>query len=167
MYNVGDIIVYGEHGICRVAAVGPLNLGGPSDRLYYTLHPYYQPELVIYAPIDNERVVIRPPITKEEAEQIVSDLPDVAEMEIPDEKGRELLFSQIQHGCDCRALAGMLKALYQRRAQRQKKGRRATSLDERYFRAAEDQLFGELAFALKMDRNEATTYIRSCLGQAE
>ena len=74
MYNVGDIIVYGEHGICRVAAVGPLDLGGPGGRLYYTLHPYYQPELVIYAPIDNERVVIRPPITREQAEQIVSEL---------------------------------------------------------------------------------------------
>lgn len=166
MYNVGDIIVYGEHGICRVAAVGPLDLGGPGGRLYYTLHPYYQPELVIYAPIDNERVVIRPPVTREQAEQIVSELPGVPELEIPDEKGREALFSQVQHGCDCRALAGMLKTLYRRRAQRQQKGRRATSVDERYFHAAEDQLYGELAFALGMNRDEAPEYIRTCLGQA-
>lgn len=167
VYNVGDIIVYGEHGICRVAAVGPLNLGGPGDRLYYTLRPYYQPELVIYAPIDNDRVVIRPPVTREEAEQIVSELPNVPELEIPDEKSRETLFSQIQHGCDCRALAGMIKALYHRREQRQQKGRRVTSVDERYFRAAEDQLYGELAFALGMDRDAAPEYIRTCLGQAE
>ena len=166
MYNIGDIIVYGEHGICRVAAVGPLDLGGPGGRLYYTLHPYYQPELVIYAPIDNERVVVRPPITREQAEQIVHELPEVPELEILDEKGREALFSQVQHGCDCRALAGMLKTLYHRRAQRQQKGRRATTLDERYFHAAEDQLYGELAFALGMDRNEASEYIRTCLGQA-
>lgn len=167
MYNVGDIIVYGEHGICRVAAVGPLNLGGPDGRLYYTLRPYYHAELVIYAPIDNERVVIRPPVTREEAEKIVSELPEVPELQIPDEKSRETLFSQIQHGCDCRALAGMIKALYRRREQRQKKGRRATSVDERYFRAAEDQLYGELAFALGMDREATPEYIRTCLGQTE
>lgn len=28
MYNIGDIIIYGEHGICRVAEMGPLKLGG-------------------------------------------------------------------------------------------------------------------------------------------
>lgn len=167
MFNVGDIIVYGEHGICRVSAVGPLNLGGPGNRQYYTLRPYYHPELVIYAPIDNDRVVIRPPVTREQAEQIVSELPEVPELEIPDEKSRESLFSQVQHGCDCRKLAGLLKTLYRRREQRQRKGRRVTSVDERYFRAAEDQLYGELAFALGMDRNQAPEYIRSCLGQAE
>lgn len=167
MYNVGDIIVYGEHGVCKVAAVGPLQLGGPGSRLYYTLRPYYHPELVIYAPIDNDRVVIRPPITREQAQQIVSELPRVPELEIPEEKGRETLFSQVQHTCDCRALAGLLKALYHRRAQRQKKGRRATSVDERYFHAAEDQLYGELAYALGMNREETPDYIRACLVQTD
>ena len=69
MYNIGDIIIYGEHGICRVAEIGPLKLGGGQERRNYTLRPYYQPELVIYAPADNDGVVVRPPLTREQAEQ--------------------------------------------------------------------------------------------------
>lgn len=167
MYCAGDIILYGEHGICRVAAVGPLNLGGSGDRLYYTLRPYYQPELVIYAPVENQRVVMRPPLTQDEAEKVVEEMPDIPELEIPDEKERESLFSRIQHSCDCRELVGMIKALYSRRASRLQHGKHATSLDERYFRAAEEQLYGELAFALGMEREKTPNYIRRRLGQTE
>lgn len=167
MYHEGDIILYGEHGICRVAAVGPLDLGGTGDRLYYTLRPYYQPELVIYAPVENQRVVIRPPLTREEAEKVVDDLPHIPEMEIPDEREREALFSRVQHGCDCRALAGLIKALYSRRVRRQRHGKHATSVDERYSRAAEEQLYGELAFALGLERGKTPDYIRRQLGQTE
>ena len=37
MYQVGDLIVYGGTGVCRVMEVGP-QTGG---RLYYTLEPVY------------------------------------------------------------------------------------------------------------------------------
>lgn len=163
MYNVGDVIVYGEHGICRVTACGPLHLGGPNGRTYYTLHPYYQPELVIYAPTDSERVVIRDPLTRQQAEQLVKKLPEIPPLDIVDEKNREILFNRIQHGCDCCSLAGMIKALYLRREQRQRHGKHATSVDERYFRAAEEQLYGELAFALGMEWEQTPTYIESRL----
>lgn len=163
MYNVGDVIVYGEHSICRVSACGPLRLGGSSSRIYYTLHPYYQPELVIYAPTDSDRVVIRDPLTREQAERLVEELPEIPPLEIPDEKSKELLFNKIQHDCDCRSLAGMIKALYIRREQRQQHGKHATSVDERYFRAAEEQLYGELAFALGMEKEQIPACIESRL----
>ena len=65
MYQTGDIVIYGAQGICRVEAVGPLkmNLGSP-DALYYTLRSYYQPELVIYAPVGGTAIVIRDPLTR-------------------------------------------------------------------------------------------------------
>ena len=53
MYEQGDIVIYGAQGICRIEAVGPLNLriGAPGAQ-YYTLRSYYHPELVIYAPVN-------------------------------------------------------------------------------------------------------------------
>lgn len=167
MYNVGDIIIYGEHGICRVTACGALRLGGQNRRMYYTLHPYYRPELVIYAPTDSDRVVIRDPLTRQQAEQLVEELPEIPPLDIPDEKSRELLFNRVQHDCDCRSLASMIKALYLRREQRQQHGKRATSVDERYFRAAEEQFSGELAFALGMEKEQTSAYIESLLMQCQ
>lgn len=56
MYNVGDVIVHGEHGICRVTACRLLWLDGPNGRTYYTLHPYYQPEDERYFRTAEERM---------------------------------------------------------------------------------------------------------------
>lgn len=42
MFHVGDYIIYGSNGVCKVDKVGPMNLDGVSrDRMYYTLIPVY------------------------------------------------------------------------------------------------------------------------------
>ena len=111
MYQTGDIVIYGAQGICRVEAVGPLkmNLGSP-DALYYTLRSYYQPELVIYAPVGGTAIVIRDPLTRAQAEAVIDELPRVPELQVEEEKKREGCYRAVLHGCDCRALAGLIKA---------------------------------------------------------
>ncbi|MGL6216487.1 MAG: CarD family transcriptional regulator, partial [Lacrimispora sphenoides] len=40
MFQVNDLVVFGTHGICRVEAIGSLNMSAvDDDRLYYTLKP--------------------------------------------------------------------------------------------------------------------------------
>ncbi len=165
MYSVGDVVIYGMHGVCRVTAVGPLALKAGGSAPYYTLRPYYQPDLIIYAPADSEQVVVRPPVSAGEAEKIIDEMPDIPQLRIEDEKAREDTYRRILHGCDCRQLAGMIKALYARQTMRARQGRRATSVDGRYFRTAEEQLYGELAYVLGIPREDAPAYIQTRLGQ--
>ena len=89
MYEQGAIVIYGAQGICRIEAVGPLNLriGAPGAQ-YYTLRSYYHPELVIYAPVDGHAIVMRDPLTRQQAEAVIDDLPNVPELRITDEKAR-------------------------------------------------------------------------------
>ena len=71
MYCVGDIVIYGTQGICKVDAIGPLPMSfADKKRQYYTLRPYYSPEMVIYAPMDNQAIVMRSPLTREQAEDL-------------------------------------------------------------------------------------------------
>lgn len=165
MYEQGDIVIYGAQGICRIEAVGPLNLriGAPGAQ-YYTLRSYYHPELVIYAPVDGHAIVMRDPLTRQQAEAVIDDLPNVPELRITDEKARETAYRAVLHGCDCRALAGLIKTLHHRRGLRARQGRRPTGLDDRYFRQAEDQLYGELGYVLGIAREDAPAYIRERLG---
>ena len=39
MFQAGDVIVCGSHGVCRVEKVGPLSSVADKDRIYYTLRP--------------------------------------------------------------------------------------------------------------------------------
>ena len=54
----------------------------------------------------------------------------------------------------------MIKYVSRRRRWAQKHGRKVSQLDERYLRRAEDQLYGELAAALDIDRQDVCAYIR-------
>ena len=68
LYNVNDVVVYGNTGVCRVVDIGtPQFHGVDKKQSYYTLKPIFG-DGVIYCPVDNNRVFIRPIISKEEAE---------------------------------------------------------------------------------------------------
>ena len=42
MYQVGELVVYGAEGVCRVAAIGPLEMrGAKRETDYYTMTPLY------------------------------------------------------------------------------------------------------------------------------
>ena len=73
MFQIGDYIVYGTSGVCRVEKIGPVDLPDVSkDKLYYTLSPVRNPGGHIYTPVDNQRVVMRPILTEDETEQLRS-----------------------------------------------------------------------------------------------
>ena len=57
-------------------------------------------------------------------------------------------------------MASMIKYACQRRRWAQQHGRKSSQLDERYLRRAEEQLYGELAVALGIDRQAVCGYIR-------
>ena len=60
MFCVGDIVVYGAHGLCKVDGIGPLPMKfADKSKRYYTLHTCKQPSMTIYAPVDNQTVVIK------------------------------------------------------------------------------------------------------------
>ena len=72
MYQVGAWIVYGGAGVCRVAGVEPLGNG----QLYYRLEPLYQ-TCKIFTPVDNPKVIMRPLVSRREAEALIDRIPDL------------------------------------------------------------------------------------------
>ena len=91
MFQVGDLIVYGNTGVCRVEKIGRPDLAGvPEGVDYYTLSPYYSQNSKIFTPCDNEKVVMRPVISKKEARKLVREIPSIQLLIITDEKKREV-----------------------------------------------------------------------------
>ena len=68
MFQAGDLVVYGSTGVCRVEGITqPGTSGADRDRQFYLLKPLQQ-DGVIYTPVDNAKVPMRPVISREEAE---------------------------------------------------------------------------------------------------
>ena len=81
MFQKGELIVYGNTGVCRVQEIGhPEGLRNiDKGRLYYTLAPVYQSG-VIYAPVDTA-VFMRPVLSCREAEELILQIPAISEKE--------------------------------------------------------------------------------------
>ncbi|MCR5213741.1 MAG: CarD family transcriptional regulator [Eubacterium sp.] len=168
MFEVGDYIIYGSSGVCKITNVGPMKISGVSkDKLYYTMIPCYIRDSEIFTPIDNERVVMRRVMSKDEAEDFMSSVSDIDELEIIEEKKRELEYKQAVLTCKPEVLVGLLKTIQTRIDERTAEGKKVTSSDAKYFRIAEDNLFGELAISLDMEKDDVKEYFERFLQTEE
>ena len=151
MFQVGDRIVYGSSGICTVVAIAPLDCGGKD---YYTLQPVFGSE-VIYIPVDTQ-VFMRPALTKKEAEDLISHIPRIKSEQCEDKNFITMKehYEKSFDSQECEDLVQLIKGIYD-------KGRRGKLgvVDQRYMKRAEDLLYGELAVALEIERDEVLPYI--------
>ncbi len=166
MFQVNDTVIYGNHGVCRITEIGTLSISmADKQKQYYTLRPIYQPSAVIYAPVENPKTLMRPVISKDEAQNLIKEVPSIDSVWIANEKEREHQYKAALQTCDCRELVKIIKTLYMRKAARIQNGKKVTAVDEKYFRLAEAQLYEELAYALDMEKSQIAPYISDCILQ--
>lgn len=159
MFSVDDVVVYGKNGVCKVTQVGTLNLPMiDPGKQYYTMHPLYKKDAVLYAPVDNNKSVLRRVMSKEEAQSLLDEIPMLEGTWIVSEKDRENQYKSALAACDCRQLVKIIKALQIRKQSRLQDGKKVTVVDERYSRLAGDQLFEELTYALGLTREEFDSF---------
>ena len=166
MFQAGDVIVCGTHGVCRVEKVGPLSSAvADRDRLYYTLKPLYERGSVVFTPVDNEKMVIRPVISREEALRLIDGIRDAEALGIEDERKREENYKTALKSCRAEELVKMIKTINARKRFRAARGKKATDADSRYVKLAEDYLYGELAISLDLGRDQVKAFVRERIGE--
>ena len=167
MFEVGEFVVYGSKGVCRIVDISHIDISGADkDRLYYVLSPIGDKNAKIYAPTDNLKITMRKVISKEEADKLILELPEIELLWVPDDKQREAKYKEVMRTCDYRAWVSIVKTLYLRKKERTAQGKKTTALDERYMKAAENELYGELSLTLGIPREEMEDYIKDKIKNA-
>ena len=169
MYNVNDVVVYGNTGVCRVVDIGtPQFHGVDKKQCYYTLKPIFG-DGVIYCPVDNNRVFIRLVISKEEAEKVIAAIPSI-KAEAYHNRSTQLLS---EHYCEainshsCKELIELIMSIYQKKQSLIGQKRRLGQVDERFMKRAQNLLYGELAVALGIEIDDVERYIASKVEETE
>lgn len=166
MFEIGDYVVFGTDGVCRVEKVGALDMEGISkEKLYYTLVPQGRiGNNRIFAPVEGKRVVMRKVIDIDEAHALINSIKSIDKLEVPDERKREETYKAVLQSCDCTQIIRLIKEIYARKQDRLAAGKKLPAVDERYFIMAENSLYSELSFPLKLDKSEVRDYIVSTVG---
>ena len=163
MFQVGDLILYGGTGVCRVIKVEER---GEPKRLFYTLDPLYQ-TCSILTPADNERVPMRPILTEQAALDLIDAMPAAKGAAFHGRSSRELseYYERAIKRYDCAELVVLAKSIYTKREETLRQNRKFGALDERFLKKAEDLLYGELGAALGLNREEVPGFIRARIGE--
>lgn len=168
MFEIGELIIYGGNGVCRVEKIGPIDTGmDTKGRMYYTLNPLKNKDSRIFTPVDNEKVIMRPTMTREDALALIDQIQNVETLWIGDERRRETEYKEAVRKCDCREYVKIIKTIYLRKQERLADGKKVTAVDERYYAIAEENLYGELAVALDMDKAQTKTFVEERVKELE
>lgn len=166
MFEIGDYIIYGNHGVCKVIDIGGLDIAGfDKNKKCYTLQPVFSKASTLYTPVDNDKVLIRKVISNDEAKELINHIPKVPLLWIENDKQREETYKDTLRKHDCMEWVKIIKTLYVRKQERLTEGKKLTFTDEKYLSIAKEYLYGELAIALDRDKDEIEELIVDRLGQ--
>lgn len=160
MFNRGEYVVCGNKGVCSVEDITTLDISGvDKKREYYILKPVYMAGSTVYIPVDTAEQNMRRVMSREEADCLINGIPDIPLITITNDK----LLEQEYRGCmksnSCEEWIKIIKTIYLRKQKRLAAGRKVTAVDAKYYRMAEDNLYGELAISLGMSRGDVEHYI--------
>lgn len=160
MFKVGEYIICGSNGVCQVESIGPMKIPGvPKDRIFYTLAPVYSGCSAVYTPTDNQKIIMRPVLSKEEAWNLIEDIEEIGIYSDDEGKRREEVFKDALRTCDCREWVKVINTLYLKKQSRIAQGKKEISSDEKFLQMAEENLYGELAIPLEMSKDKVEQFI--------
>ncbi|MCM1057393.1 MAG: CarD family transcriptional regulator [Firmicutes bacterium] len=166
MFEIGEYVVCGNKGVCVVENITTLDIAGVDrERKYYILKPKYQKGSTVYVPVDSTKDSMRRVIRREEAQKLIDTITDVPLLAITNEKLSEQIYRECLKSGNCEEWVRILKTIWRRKQERLRAGRKETAVDARYFHMAEESLYGELAVALDLKREEVEAYIEKAVSR--
>lgn len=167
MVQVGDRVVYGIHGVCRVVEQQERKI----DRklvTYLVLEPVGQEGSQFLVPAHNEAAMakLRPMLSKDGLAQLLEDPQTRESGWIADENRRKQTYRDLIGSGDRVKLLQMVRTLYAHKKALTATGKRCHLCDDNFLRDAERLLVSEAAIVLETDQEQAKQYIRTKLEDA-
>lgn len=158
MYQVGDIVLYGSEGVCRISGIEEKKI---VDRRVscYILEPINDKNSLFFIPTDSQAAQskLRHIVGAKELDTILHSAKPAAWIE-SDRQRREAYRTAI--GCaDRAALASLIKAVCAKREHLASLGKKLHKIDEYFLSEAEKLLYGELSTVFQIKKEEVVPYI--------
>ncbi len=164
MYQIGDQVVYGIHGVCHVADM--------EDRVidrkrvtYLVLEPVGQDGSRYLVPTHNQAAMskVRKMLNQQELEEMLRSEDVWADVWIRDENLRKQTYREKIGSGERAVLMQLVCTLYRHKAAQQEAGKKVHQCDENFLRDAEKLLAGEISVVMGMDFPGAIAYLRETL----
>lgn len=160
MFEVGNSVVYGIHGVCVILNV-ETRVVDKKKVEYYVLEPALQPGARYYVPVHNEQAVakLKPILTQQELNALLASDAVDKEVWLDDENSRKQHYRALIASGDRAALISMIRTLLHHREAQRSSGRKFHLCDETFLKDAQKLISGEFAWVLGIDPDQVENYI--------
>ncbi len=164
MYQIGDRVIYGIHGVCMVVDQEERTIDR-KRHTYLALEPIGQDGSRYLIPTHNEAAMakLRPMISGEDFASLLESQEVRADGWIRDENLRKQTYRELISSGDRVKLMQMVHSLYAHKAAQSAAGRKCHLCDENFLRDAEKLLASEAAIVMDLEPDAARQYIRNKL----
>lgn len=164
MFSVGDLVVYGIHGACRIVDVEKRTV----DRKllqYFVLEPIDSVGTRFLIPTHNEPALskLQPVMTREELEKMLRSEEVRKDVWISDENQRKQHYRELITGADRVALLRMVRSLHEHKKEISAAGRKFHLCDQNFLRDAEKLLSSEFAVILGVEPDKIGSYVLAAM----
>lgn len=166
MRKIGEVVLYGTDGVCRITDVTEKKFGKEITK-YYVLKPVYRNSSLIYVPVGNEKLEskMKTVLSKTEIDDMIESMPGAENIWIENEPTRKVRYKEIIVNGDRRELIQMIKTLHEHREIQIKSGKKMHISDERFLKDAEKMLYDEIAHVLSILPEQVSAYISEKLAK--
>lgn len=158
MFTIGDHVVYGMAGVCRITDIRKEAFGGRKAE-YYVLQPVFESNSLIYAPVSGGRIPMRELVSREELFGLIHSLRESEFEWIENDKLRSEAFKEILRKGEMKEVLLMLRALYRHKFEQLQKGRKLHIADDNVMRSAESFSYSEIAYVLSLSPEDVPAFI--------
>lgn len=161
MLKIGDYVMKNSEGVCRVdEQIMMRSYDNSGEVPYFLLVPLRDARSRVYVKQADTYTDIRPVMSKTEARSLIGQIPEIDPASIDSDRAREQIYKDAIRSLDPVRIVSVIKNMYARSEERMRQGKKRTSVDDRYFRLAEETLFQELAFALEKEPEAVRAMIK-------
>lgn len=159
MYQVNDIVVYGNNEVCKIETIDIPDFIETTEKYYY-LKPLSNPTSILYVKTTNTQKPMRSILSKESAEEILSEIPFIEALYNKNDKIREKEFRDILRSCDCKQLFQMFKGILLEKKQKEITGKKLSLNDEQNYNKVESCLANEFSEIFHISVEQAKKQIQ-------
>ena len=161
MYQIGQKIVYGIHGVCCIVDLEEKKIDRKTI-CYFVLEPIDQPGSRYYVPSENQAALakLRPLSTREELQSLLTS-PLAENVWIADENRRKQYYRELVSSVNLKAMIDMIRCLRLHRRQQMEQGRKFHQCDENFLRDAQRTLSTEIAMVMEIPDDQVDTYLQT------
>ncbi len=162
MFELNEVLVYGNNGVCKLEDIRQESVMGTAHT-YYILAPVYDDRSKFYVPVANKALTstLRPVMMKETLHQMLMSIKNSVPTWEKDDRKRSQHFHDIVVGGMSEELLTVMKELVIHKKELQHTVKRLHASDEKVLSVCKKIVGEEFAYAFGVDVKDALDHIES------